>query len=324
MRYSYQMACIVLFVFSWTKANAQSLERFEPYKDNDVLVYQGTEGDQDALQANYSFKYSIFQCTDQDGLLTTYLCPEGEEGGLNFFFAYTGSFDFYMYENSRGLRASKPVINRLNNPSVHINWNNTNLSEQIEWWGIGVEHRSNGQVVSADEKDATGQFVTQVMYLKLQHEYFDALSRSGNYVTIGFGGKGITENGKFSVGLKNYILKGSEESNITWGALAGKDTDFSDYDMLTLSLFERIDVFSLNRFWGEDNKENLGIGIDFTMGKKGIKESSVDVKVTMLWNALEGAWNAPIFFKLHYGPMERLSDYSASYTSFGVGVDFGY
>ena len=74
-------------------------ERFKSYEPN-YGIWRFIEGDEDddALTAHYSFRYDF-----RGG------------PGVNLYLAYTGEFDFYM-----GTRESAPVINRLNNPAIHL------------------------------------------------------------------------------------------------------------------------------------------------------------------------------------------------------------
>jgi len=296
--------------------------RFHPYKDNEVLIVQQTSGgDEKALAGNFSFRYDFFNCSNKPGkFLKQTLCPSQEVGGMNIFVSYTTAFDFYMYETGNDtVRASKPIINRLNNPAIHFVWENTDLSQAIGWWGVSFEHRSNGQVISADLKNAAGEYLTQVEYNQGKHEYFDALSRSGNYITLALGGKGLTDQGTFFISYKLYVLQQDEEASITWGSLAGTQTKFSDYDRLTLSFSERFDepIF-------KSVLDSIGLGLDFTIGDKGLADASIDLKLTILSGSKSDSWSIPWYLKIHNGPMERLSDYSTPYYSLGLGIDFDY
>jgi hypothetical protein len=296
--------------------------RFHPYKDNEVLIIQRTSGgDEKALAGNFSFRYDFFNCSNKPGeFLKQTLCPSQATGGMNVFFSYTTAFDFYMYDTGNDtVRASKPIINRLNNPALHFVWENTNLSQAIGWWGISLEHRSNGQVISADLKNAAGEYLTQVQYNQGKHEYFDALSRSGNYITLALGGKGLTEQGNFLVSYKIYVKQKDEEASVTWGPLAGTQTKFSDYDRINLSFFEKFDepIF-------KSVLDSIGVGLDFMVGDKGLPGASIDFKLTILSGSKSDSWSIPWYLKIHNGPMERLSDYSTPYYSLGLGIDFDY
>ena len=97
--------------------------RFHPYKDNEVLIVQQTSGgDEKALAGNFSFRYDFFNCINKPAkFLKQTLCPSQDIGGMNIFVSYTTAFDFYMYDTGIDtVRASKPIINRLNNPAIHF------------------------------------------------------------------------------------------------------------------------------------------------------------------------------------------------------------
>lgn len=266
------------------------------------VIWQNTDDDEDAMEAHYSFRYRLFDCQKDEETV------EGEsavdESKFYVDFSYTGEFDFYL-----GTRSSGPVINRLSNPAFHFIWEYYQ-SNVINYFDIGLEHRSNGQVTDADEfigvpGTSTFRYRTQLAYENNDHEYFDTISRSANYISF-VAGNNSSEDYKWSVGYKYYI---NDESNITWGGLAGSDVNVEDYDLINLD-------FSTKLFG------DTALSVSYLLGRELFSTDSIDIGLYIPPNSDDGGWNVPFYIRAHFGPMERLSDYTKSSYSIGVGVIF--
>jgi len=171
---SQKLLLVTVFMFSTTSAVASSNEfgdRFFPYETN-YAIPQFTNGDDRAFEVQCSFKYILFDC-EKSQLIPPIKCSTADGKGLNVYFSFTGEFDFYL-----GSRESGPVVNRTSNPAFHMRWDilEKKGSDYIEWYDIGIEHRSDGQVVSADLKDSNpasptfGQYLTEIELQNGNHE----------------------------------------------------------------------------------------------------------------------------------------------------------
>ena len=180
--------------------------RLSAYQPN-YAIYQYTAHDENAMEVHYSFRYLFSKpnCMPQrirhDNVsletanqfrfkenLPDLLCLMRWGSRSEYFFTYTGRFDFYLFS-----RESGPVINRISNPAIHYRKNFAHLGGEhvkMEWFNASLEHRSNGQVISADStvSDSSsadfGRLQTQVEYQNGNYRYFDALSRNSNFVAL--------------------------------------------------------------------------------------------------------------------------------------------
>lgn len=275
-------------------------ERLQPYGPTYIVGQSTKDEDNDwALEVQYSFKY-IFA----DDIL---------DNNFDFFMSYSGEFDFYLSS-----RESGPVINRFSNPAAHFQWEEYPIPfihkariPYVDRYDVGLEHRSNGQVTDATEKNANGEYLTEINYQQGSYEYFDGVSRSANYLSFAFGG-GLPEKLRYAFGLKLYVF--DEESEITWGHLAGSASQFSDYDRVTFSCAYQLAQFS----WDSINLQPPVLTVDYRMGDELLKTDSVDIGI--LLPLAFGDLHIPLFLKTHFGPMERLSDYSTPITSYSIGL----
>jgi hypothetical protein len=294
------------------------LKRFMPY-DRNYAIWQWTENDDQAMEVQYSLKYNFYDCQG-DGDLRLFGCRSDGRSKLNFFFAYTGQFDFYV-----GTRPSGPVVNRLSNPALHVSYDKLTVNPEkpdITDWSIdlSVEHRSNGQVVDPNEKDlgprspTFGKYRTEIEYAKGNREYFDRISRGANYVKLsGFYNIPDTEVGLELTG-KGYF---TNESAVTWGKYAGRNIEFSDFDLFQIKLRDRLFVHL-------PFIPTTVIALEYTIGEKVFATDSMDLFLTFPFITNKSGWSLPFFVKAHTGPMERLSDFSRSVNSIGVGLSFLY
>lgn len=299
-------------------AVADFLDRFKPHgRFDNYAVFQDTDGDDASLQARYSFKYNFFDCevgyrADEERLTT---CGDSARAKFYGYFSYTGEFDFYM-----GTRDSSPVINRSSNPAIHGLWEFTDDSGLFDWIDVGIEHRSNGQVIDADERDdrpgspTAGQFLTEIEFQDGNREYFDAISRSANYLSFTIGRHPGRSFG-WHLGYKYYV---SDESDITWGELAGKDVSIEDYDILRLGYS---DTFGLGNTRAGFNE--ITVVAEYVLGRELGDTDSLDLAIVFPYETDDG-WDIPWTLRIHSGPMERLSNYTESIDSVGLGVTFSY
>jgi len=273
--------------------NYKIYERFVPYGMSYAL-FQNTNYDDHALEANFSFRY-IF---DDSRIGKSKDTVKDWKSFSQFFFSYTGEFDFYYNKDEKPYRESEPVINRLNNFGFHYTRFYPNNKSSLNYGEISVEHRSNGQSDNAETIDA------EVKYDNEEYQAFDTLSRGANYVTIKTGhraNKGFT----YQAGFKIYL---SQSADVTWGPLADKKPDFEDYDRLRLSASY---AFSRVTLTGQ-----------YTVGDIRSKGDSVDFIVVFPFN--RWGFELPIIFKVHEGPMENLSNYTQRTTSYGIGLALKY
>lgn len=289
------------------KPNNYWKERFKPYGLN-YGIWQVSSGDDQSMEVQYSFKYIFYDCRryDKDG---NWGCSDDAKTKANAYFSYTGKFDFYMFT-----RNSSPVINRTSNPAGHINIDHK-LNDDFSFWGdLAVEHRSNGQVEDVTKKDTTpgsatfGQYQTEIECQKGNHEYFDGISRDANYVNLETGLKYVDS--KIDVGLKLYF---TDEGEVTWGRYAGSNSKFKDFDLVRLRASQAFKARCT--FFPE-----VTLGLEYLIGRKALSTDSLDVYLLFPLNLSD--LEIPFFAKAHFGPMERLSDYTSSITSYGFGIVF--
>lgn len=288
------------------------LRRFKPYGMN-YGVWQFTKGDDQALEVQYSFKYILYNCErfDREGWFG---CREDGTSKLNGFFSYTGKFDFYMFT-----RPSSPVINRVSNPALHVKYDfNIDKDKKSFYWAdVSVEHRSNGQVVEVDAKDTNpasptfGKYLTQIEYEKGNREYFDRISRDANYVNLAVGGQ-YRKNTRADVGVKLYF---TDDSDITWGPYAGQGIKFKDFDLVQLKAYHTFRALPAII-------PEATLGLEYLIGRKGWATDSLDLY--LITPLIGGGWEIPLMVKGHFGPMDRLSDYSRSINSIAAGIIFSF
>lgn len=297
--------------------------RFMPYGTS-YAIWQETEDDEQALEAHYSFLFSIYDCRRSkkirggDNSSAAELKPRCESWDFwqpAVFVSYTGEFDFYM-----GTRDSGPVVNRLNNPALHLytriggdgpSTPKTDRLTGIRYLDISVEHRSNGQVTEIDELNADGLLRTQVAYNNDDHEFFDTLSRGSNYVGVRMG----THNRKminWQVGYKAYFTRNAE---VNWGPLAGTGVNIDDFDLVQIG-------FGKSFFDRSGKSSVLNFSLNYTVGKKGFETDSADLSVAVPLTAFSGTTQFPLLLRVHHGPMDTLSNYTKSVTSVGLGFSF--
>ena len=244
------------------------------------------------------------------------VCAYDQFSKFSMNFSFTGEFDFYA-----GTRDSGPVINRTSNPAFHGVFDFDN--EHIGFLDIGLEHRSDGQVTEIDETDTDsssptfGQLKTQIAYQDNDYEYFDGLSRGSDYLSFTTG-KLKKFQFSWSASIKYYL---GDDTDVNWGPLANEGVTIEDYDIVRLFLADTVHF----------NKSVLGVNKmtisgEYTVGKELEKTDSIDLNfiLPILPGEDTQGFDLPLLFRFHHGPMDRLSDYTHSITSFGVGFVFSY
>lgn len=275
-------------------------QRFQPHELN-YAIWQTSQSDEQAAEVQYSFKYKIYDHDKKDF------------DSQDFYLSYTGKFDFYM-----NTRDSGPVINRTSNPAVHhrIYFRNDRL-----WIDTSLEHRSDGQVTDAKKKDDSGQYLTQTEYKQGHHQYFDGISRGANYLSVTPGmkyGEGVHPNqtgygGEIEVQAKFFYF--DEESEMTWGKYAGTGTGFSNFDLFRIKAAHTQPF----KFWFF---RDVTVGTEYLIGKNGFATDSVDLYLIL--RLAPGDFNIPLMVKAHFGPMERLSNYTQPINTIGGGLSLAY
>lgn len=209
------------------------------------------------------------------------------------YFKFTNEFDWYP-----DTRDSGPVVGRTFNPGAI--WRQPTAFDgapQLKWIEGGYEHRSNGQ---ATEVTGAGAAAAQQAYANGEHRYFDNISRGSDYFVFGVRAE-LSARTALNAKLKAYVDK---DSAITWGPLANSATTISDYDR-----------FTLRYLWNE--KGLPSVDIEWTLGDRGLKTDSLNVGL-----GLGELCTIPIYARLHFGPLNTLSNYTERQTMVGIGANF--
>lgn len=276
--------------------NDLGYSRLTAYQPN-YAIWQWSEEDDPTMEVHYSFRY---------------LLSNENVSMRRLYFTYTGEFDFYL-----GTRESSPVINRLNNPAFHwrmkANREKRRKSIYFDWLDLAIEHKSNGQSISANERveepasSNFGEYTAELAFNSDDNEYIDSISRGTNYVSVEtrFGMK-RWKSIKFYA--RANILHFSEESEVHWGKYASKNVEIADFERLR---------FIAARQRSEDRPT---WGLEWTIGDKLLATDSVNL---WLETPIEMfSIRVPFYVRAHYGPMKELSNYSETESSFGVGIQF--
>jgi outer membrane phospholipase A len=282
---------------------------FRPYEDNYMLYQQmdnrgWAERDESAFRGHYSFKYSLL-CRPRpetpDETSSRKYRNECDDTNELFLF-YTGAFDFYM-----GTRPSGPVINRLSNPGLQwrMPWRRrfdlgamapSNVS-------IGLEHMSNGQTIEVGSpRDIEA---AQRAYEARDRVYFDQISRGVDFVSLGAdwqSDRGLGPSGKLQ--LRHYL---HQDTDVTWGPRARDQPRLADYQRATM----------LVRYAWSDS---LAFETRWTVGDRGLKTDSWDFGVQLTL----GNHVIPLYFHVHHGPLNTLSNYTQRQDSIGIGLRFSH
>ena len=294
-------------------SKSKNWARLQGYEEN-YVIWQWKKHDENSLRAHYSIRYLVSE-------------PKADDVSRNeWFLSYTGEFDFYA-----GTRASDPVTNRISNPAAHFRHylgNKENLPRlPLEYWQVGLEHRSNGQTVDADDRVAgpSSQFVAQAKFLSDDHKFFDGISRSSNFLS--FKGRLRIKTNDTIASSKRKTgptdldllidfswtpLYFSSDSNVTWGPLANTGIQFSDYDRYSIAVSKR---FS----YRPGPLHDPGLSVKWTLGDEGTATDSIDFGLSLPIYAFGKLF--PVYMRYHDGPMSTLSDYTKNQPSFSIGLN---
>lgn len=286
---------------AWLCSKQSRLVAHQP----NTAAWEFSGDDDDALEVNYSFRYLLTRpdCSVEQGVRKQQ-CVAGWNARTEWFFSYTGKFDFYV-----GTRDSGPVLNRTSNPALHWRFNRPALVGWTDWIDVALEHRSNGQTTDYDLKDAAGRYVAEQRWLAGDRAYIDGISRGANYLSA----QVRKRHAEFPV---TWWLKGkvylNEDSAVTWGDHQG--SRIWDYDVVRLILQWKPALPETRRF-GE-----LEVNVAYTLGLKGFATDSLDASV-YLSSFLGKRVLLPInYAAIHVGPMNELSNYTEPQTSVFVGL----
>jgi len=286
--------------------------RLMPYKTN-YAIYQGTSADQSSAEVQYSFKYVLAGCSwekkRQDQHCNKWL------RNAQFYVAYTGEFDFYV-----NTRPSGPVINRTSNPAV---FGRLDFYHPVfNWVEFGFQHRSDGQAFEIYDPRTPGAVNPQIRaaYAANDVAFFDTISRGSNYFSLatGYGSEDQT-NGRSTLELSASVkMYTSQDTAVNWGPLANTGVSILDYDVANLSFsYGLIDSGIL---------KGTRVLLEYMIGRDLLKKDSGDVSlfVPLTLDPDHNDWMFPFYIRAHFGPMDRLSDYTRVHNSVGAGLAFSY
>lgn len=260
--------------------------RLKPYEPSYLVIKSHASGSNKftrnytSINAHFSFSYDFYY-------------PKSELWKL--FGSYTGEFDFYYTT-----RESDPVINRLNNPALHIR-----LADKFSWTeklkadyiDLAIEHKSNGQTKSIDFKNLAE---ANAAYKSGEERYFDDFDMGDNYFSTEL--KFRQSRQSFYIKLKLYPENKEEEIN--WGDLAGKQVTIEDFDRWRLLYAAR-------------QKNGNQFSAEWTIGDRWFKSDSFNFDYMFnVKNAL------PLYIRYHSGPLETQSNYSYPVDSIAIGIKF--
>ena len=327
------------------KKEKSSEERFQPYGNNYLIypqktIYNRKQNDQQSMEGHYSFKYIITDPRFERE--TTY--EEGDPFN-QFFFSYTGEFDFYVNPKGTG-RESGPVINRTSNPALH--WMRTynqrpgervrrslfGTKATLNWTDISFEHRSDGQVVESKDTDGAGNYLAQLEHQNNPNsEYFDTISMGSNYLKFAAGftiGDKETQQecdkvlSCYSLDISAKVYMSGDDSDVTWGPTAADDPNIRDYDIIRIRYSSTTELADKIKTFISGYIDQVTLQAEYTFGRTGVKNSSLDVNFIFPGQFRDSKTEIPWFIGLHTGPMDRLSNYTKNMTSIGVGLMLYY
>ncbi len=309
--------------------------RFQPYEPNYMLIQQYTEGDDSALEGHYSFKYLFTKpdCTDDNRRAgeTFQACANRFLSRSEWYFKFTGEFDFYMLT-----RESGPVINRQSNPGLHrrqyFHKKDVLRVFSVKYFDLGLQHFSNGQAADADEGCASGTCLTQQVFDRNPDDpFFDSISRGVNFISaeasLRFGknrGNKTATSGRCDgsphcydlwLRLNSYF---SDDNPVTWGP---------DVNIHRVAGFELLRVIlSHRRLLLEKGSKETGFSelegvVKWKVGGEFFDGDSIEIGFYFPWQHKSGV-RLPFYLQVHDGPLNNLSDYTRSRTAVGFGLRF--
>lgn len=284
--------------------------RLVPYNISSA-AWTWTEHDEQALEVNYSFKYLLTRpdCSIESGD-EKQACLSDWPTRRDWYFSYTGKFDFYM-----ATRPSGPVINRISNPALHWRIHQPAWLRSLDFMDVALEHRSNGQVTEYDSKDSNGDSVADSRWRGGDYAYFDGISRGANYFSAEIHDVWEHNGGKYSyyAGGKLYV---SDDSQVTWGPLRNAGRRIWDYDVMRLVVAHTSKVYP--EHWIKEYEWN----VEYTLGAKGLATDSVNASLYFPIVSRRRFYFPINFVKIHLGPMTELSNYTEPQNSISLGIKF--
>jgi hypothetical protein len=277
--------------------------RFSPYGVNSVVI-QNTENDDVSVEGHMSFRYTLFDCRRNNTEDNWNTCRAMDKDRLQFLwhFTYTGEFDFYADS-----RDSDPVINRISNPALHFQWL-WQSDNWIDYIDIGLEHRSDGQVIEIDERDENDNLLTQIAYDENDFKYFDGLSRGSNYLSFNTGSS-YTQDWDWRASVKLYL---THDTDINWGPLANQGVNIADYDIFNIAFKGKVPIGD----W------KFPVVAEYTIGNELFDTDSLELSIGVPVETFR--LSLPFYFKFHFGPMDTLSNYTESVYSVSFGLVFNW
>lgn len=91
-----------------------------------------------------------------------------------------------------------------------------------------------------------------------------------------------------------------------------------DYDILRIYLSKRFKRGDTSWF------PNVTVAAEYTVGAEMLDTDSADIMLIAPLHLWDGTIEVPLMAKIHFGPMDTLSNYAKSVMSFGIGVAFMY
>lgn len=260
--------------------------RLKPYEPSYLVLKSHSSGsnkykkEYTGLNAHFSFSYDFFAADNYR---------------WKVFGSYTGEFDFYLLA-----RDSDPVINRLNNPAVHLrlldraSWPNRVGADFIDF---ALEHKSDGQTQLIQEENLTSM---NEAYYKGNERYFDDIDMGDNY----FSAEAKFSKTRHNLYIKFKLYPEGKEEEIIWGNLAGKNVTIEDFDRWRI-------------LYTAKQKNGNEFSAAWTIGDRWFKADSFNVDYMInICNTF------PLYFRFHSGPLETQSNYSFPVNSFAVGIKF--
>lgn len=292
---------------------------FEP----GYAIARKSQNDEKALRLHFSMQYALFikDCLSAYRAAPATSRPEAarqareclrdfESNRHDIFLMYSGEFDFYWTT-----RPSGPVVNRISNPGGHYR-QYRDPTGRWRWWDIGIEHRSDGQTTDpfARITDPTspnfGRYQAQVEAERGNHAYLDSLSQDTNYLAVEVyhqldGHTGLATRLKPAYFATNVVAIG--------GPAGVQSVRMEDYDRLRFTL-----TYRLGDEHPDERSKEKRVQVEWTLGDQGLATDSINLNLFLPGSF--GGWNIPFFARLHAGPLNTLSDFARSQTSFGVGL----
>jgi hypothetical protein len=307
---------MVSSVFADDKQVSMPTDRFIPYEPI-TMIWKRSRGDQNSLEGNYSFRYFL---SNPDNI--------GEKK-LGLYLSYTGRFDFYLL----GTRPSSPVVNRLSNPALHYRFEKDNALN-TQWLDMGIEHFSNGQTIDAN----TNYSQIQTAYQNGNNEIIDMVSRSAGQAVLTTEAKWIfndseKESSESDITVENdiyvklFLHRFDQDAAVYWGEYAsrGENINFNNFQVARIvyrirgigdaGMYKRIGIKHVH---GQDRE----FAIEWNIGTDYLYADSFNFIANLPFSIKD--YFIPLALTAHYGPMNRMSNYTESQISYGIGLAFAY